>query len=204
VLSIFCALFLVDDSVIHADHRIAAWFHAHLAQPFLDLMLAFSDPGSPEWIATLTAVAAFFLIMKRHWYRLFSLTLTVPGGMLLNEILKEVVHRQRPFRESPFVDLSDYSFPSGHTMAATLLYGMLAVIAVLMIRGRIWRSIIVLTAVLIVMLVGLSRIALGAHYLTDVLAAIAAGGGWLWLCWTAVEKLRRRRLQTVVAQSDEV
>jgi undecaprenyl-diphosphatase len=167
-------------------------------------MLAFSDPGSPEWIGTLTVVTAFFLIMKRHWYRLFSLTLTVPGGMLLNQILKETVHRQRPFRESSFVDLSDYSFPSGHTMAATLLYGVLAVIAVLIIRGRIWRTIIVFSALLVVMLVGFSRIALGAHYLTDVLAAIAAGVGWLWLCWTAVEKFRRRRLRTVVAQSNEV
>ena len=80
--------------------------------------------------------------------------------MLLNQIIKVVVHRQRPFHESPFVDLSDYSFPSGHTMAATLLYGLLAVFALLVIRARIWRSLILLSAFLVVILVGLSRIAL--------------------------------------------
>jgi membrane-associated phospholipid phosphatase len=167
-------------------------------------MLAFSEPGSPEWIAVLTLIAALVLVTKRHWYGLCSLTLNVPGGMLLNHIIKEAVHRQRPFHQSPFLDLSDYSFPSGHTMAATLLYGLLAVFALLIIRARIWRGFVLLSALLVVMLVGFSRIALGAHYLTDVLAAIAAGVAWLWFCWTAVENLRRRRLRSAVVQDEEV
>jgi len=103
---------------------------------------------------------------------------------------------QRP-RPEPFFDLlapRTYSFPSGHTMAATLLYGLLAVFAILLWKGRHWRMLAILGALLAIALVGFSRIALGAHYLTDVLGAIVLGASWLILCLLVVERTRRKRL----------
>jgi undecaprenyl-diphosphatase len=79
-------------------------------------------------------------------------------------------------------------------MAATLLYGLLAVFAILVWKAWLWRILAILGAVLAIGLVGFSRIALGAHYLTDVLGAIAGGISWLILCITVVEWTRRRRL----------
>jgi membrane-associated phospholipid phosphatase len=91
--------------------------------------------------------------------------------------------------------LKDYGFPSGHTMIATLLYGLLAVLLVRTLRSAPWRRVVVGVAGAVILLVGISRMYLGAHYLSDILAAMAAGVAWLALCLTAVGTLcyRRRR-----------
>ena len=78
-------------------------------------------------------------------------------------------------------------------MAATVLYGVLATFAVRVIEAWRWRVLAVLVAGLMILLVGFSRIYLGAHYLSDVLAALAEGLAWLALCITAVETIRRHQ-----------
>ena len=186
--------FVAIDRISVVDHEIAAWFHGHLTRPFIDLMLALSNGGSPLWIAAITLVTILILVLRKQWYGLLAIVLTVPGGMLFHHLIQVIVHRHRPFRHSEFLDLGGYSFPSGHTMAATLLYGLLAVFAILVWKGWHWRILAVLGAALAISLVGFSRIALGAHYLTDVLGAIAGGTSWLILCIMVVEWTRRRRL----------
>lgn len=186
--------FVAIDRISVVDHEIAAWFHGHLTRPFIDLMLALSNGGSPLWIAAITLVTILILVLRKQWYGLLAIVLTVPGGMLFHHLIQVIVHRHRPFRHSEFLDLGGYSFPSGHTMAATLLYGLLAVFAILVWKGWHWRILAILGAVLAIGLVGFSRIALGAHYLTDVLGAIAGGTSWLILCIMIVEWTRRRRL----------
>jgi membrane-associated phospholipid phosphatase len=186
--------FVAIDRISVVDHEIAAWFHGHLTRPFFDLMLALSNGGSPLWIAAITLVTILILVLRKQWYGLLAIVLTVPGGMLFHHLIQVIVHRHRPFRHSEFLDLGGYSFPSGHTMAATLLYGLLAVFAILVWKGWHWRILAILGAVLAIGLVGFSRIALGAHYLTDVLGAIAGGTSWLILCIMIVEWTRRRRL----------
>jgi membrane-associated phospholipid phosphatase len=188
----------VSDRISVIDHEIAAWFHAHLAQPLINVLLAISDAASPWWITGITLLAVLILVIRRRWYGLLALVLTVPGGMLFHHLIQVIVHRHRPFRYSPFLDLGGYSFPSGHTMAATLLYGLLAVFAVLVWKGWRPRILAILAAVSVITLVGFSRIALGAHYLSDVLGAIAGGVGWLVLCVAVVERTRRRRLPVPV------
>jgi len=92
------------------------------------------------------------------------------------------------------LSLLTYSFPSGHTAAATVFYGLLA--CYLVRRVHAWRArvAIALAAAAMVVLVALSRMYLGAHYLSDVLAAAAEGAAWLAICITAVSTLHRRRL----------
>jgi membrane-associated phospholipid phosphatase len=195
VVFLFCAPdFVAIDRISVVDHEIAGWFHGHLTQPFIDLMLALSNGGSPLWIAAITLAVILILVLRKHWYGLLAIVLTVPGGMLLHHLIQVIVHRHRPFRHSEFLDLGGYSFPSGHTMAATLLYGLLAVFAILAWKGWHWRILAILGAVVAICLVGFSRIALGAHYLSDVLGAIAGGTSWLILCIMVVEWTRRRRL----------
>jgi undecaprenyl-diphosphatase len=186
--------FVAVDRISVVDHEIAAWFHGHLTRPLIDLMLALSNAGSPLWIAALTSIAGLALLLRKRWYGLLAIVLTVPGGMLVHHLIQIIVHRHRPFRHSDFLDLGGYSFPSGHTMAATLLYGLLAAFAILVWKGWHWRMLAVFSALSTIALVGLSRIVLGAHYLSDVLGAIASGIGWLILCVTIVEGVRRRRL----------
>jgi membrane-associated phospholipid phosphatase len=174
------------------DHHLSSWFHAHLTEPFTTLMLAFTDLAGEWSVAGMILTIAFVLIFRRRWYALLTLLLTVPGGTLLGEFIKELVRRERPYHQSTLIDLSGYSFPSGHTLAATLLYGLLAVFALLVLKSLRLRVLAVAGAALIVSLVGLSRIALGAHFLTDVLGAIAIGLAWLWLCLKLVKVWRGR------------
>jgi undecaprenyl-diphosphatase len=173
------------------DHQVAGWFHAHLTHTLVSVLRAFTEFGSSEWIGIVLSCLVLFFVFKRWWPSLVTLIVAVPGGMLLNEWLKVVVHRHRPFVDGPFVDWSGYSFASGHTIGATLLYGQLALFIVPAIKSRRWRTLTVATATLFVLLVGFSRIALGAHYLTDVLAAIVFGLAWLSFCLVVLRPMRR-------------
>jgi membrane-associated phospholipid phosphatase len=172
------------------DHEVAGWFHAHLTQTFVSVLRAFTEFGSGEWIGLILFAVVLFFVWKRWWPSLVTLVVAVPGGMLLNEWVKVLVHRQRPFVDGPFVDWSRYSFASGHTIGATLLYGQLLLFILPALKARHWRLLSVFSAVSLIALVGFSRIALGAHFLTDVLAAIFFGIIWLTFCLFAMKPMR--------------
>src|SRR5947207_13872773 len=174
------------------DHALAGWFHGHLTRTFVSVLRAFTEFGSGEWIGAVLFFVALYFVWKKWWPSLVTLLVAVPGGMLLNEWVKVLVNRQRPFIDGPFVDWSGYSFASGHTIGATLLYGQLLLLLLPVLKARHWRLLSVLSAISLVTLVGLSRIALGAHFLTDVLAAIFFGIIWLTLCMILGKPLRTR------------
>src|SRR5205807_2674214 len=178
------------------DQGLAAWFHSHLTHTFITMLRAFSEFGAAELIGVALFFLVSFFVWKRWWPSVVTLIVAVPGGMLLNELVKVLVHRHRPVVDGPFVDWSGYSFASGHTIGATLLYGQLALFILPMIKGRRWRTLTVSSAALLIALVGFSRIALGAHFLTDVLAAIVFGVLWLVFCLIAGKPLRRSLVLT--------
>ncbi len=173
------------------DHEVATWFHAHLTNTLVSVLRAFTDFGAAESIGVVLFCLVLFFIWKRWWPSLVTLIVAVPGGMLLNEWVKILVHRHRPFLEGPFVDWSGYSFASGHTIGATLLYGQLALFVLPAMKTRRMRALTISMATLLVILVGFSRIALGAHYLTDVLAGIVLGLAWLSFCLVILKPMRR-------------
>jgi len=178
------------------DTDIASWFHAHLTPALVALLRVLCEPGASEFIAiVLTCMVAFF-VWKRQWPSLVTLVVAVPGGMLLNELVKLLVHRQRPYVDGPFVDWSGYSFASGHTIGATLLWGQLLLFALPLVRSRRMRRALISAAAAIVLLVGFSRIALGAHYLTDVVAAMVFGSGWLAVCGFVAKPMHRKSAVT--------
>lgn len=175
------------------DVRVAFWFHEHATPALTRIARTVTFFGSVEVIAAASTCTALLLIVRKSWYQLFALALAVGGGSLLNILLKHIFHRQRPVLENPLVTISSFGFPSGHTMGSTLFYGLLALFVGQSIRNWQWRPLIFCFAALCVLLIGLSRIYLGAHYLTDVLGAFAVGLAWLALRWTGVETLGRWR-----------
>src|SRR5437867_1496977 len=179
-----------------ADHGIATWSHERLTPVFVSVLGAFTEFGSAEWIGVILFALVLFFAWKRWWPSLVTLVVAVPGGMLLNEWLKLIVHRHRPFVDGPFVDWSGYSFASGHTIGATLLYGQLLLFILPALKARHWRLLCIISAMSLVLLVGFSRIALGAHFLTDVLAAIIFGIIWLMVCMIAGKPMRRSVILT--------
>jgi Membrane-associated phospholipid phosphatase len=190
-----CVALAVLNPLAGPDHEVAGWFHAHLTRTFVTVLRAFTEFGSSEWIGVVLFFAVLFFVWKRWWPSLVTLIVAVPCGMLLNEWVKVLVHRHRPFVDGPFVDWSGYSFASGHTIGATLLYGQLLLFVLPALKTRHWRLLCISSAISLVLLVGFSRIALGAHFLTDVLAGIFFGIIWLMLCTLAGRPIRRRSLR---------
>ncbi|PYI93537.1 MAG: hypothetical protein DMF03_00715 [Verrucomicrobia bacterium] len=180
------------------DTQMATWFHQHLTQTFVTILRALSEPGSSDFIGILLFAIVLFFIWKRWWPSLLTLVVAVPGGMLLNEMVKLLVHRHRPYVDGAFVDWSGYSFASGHTIGATLLYGQLALFILPLIKRRHRRALVIATTTVLILSVGFSRIALGAHYLTDVLAAIFFGSFWLMFCLITGRLIRRRSSGSMV------
>jgi membrane-associated phospholipid phosphatase len=193
-----CLPFAMANPLAGPDHEVAGWFHAHLTRTFVSVLRAFTEFGSGEWIGVIMFALVLFFVWKRWWPSLVTLIIAVPGGMLLNEWVKVLVHRHRPFVDGPFVDWSGYSFASGHTIGATLLYGQLLLFVLPALKTRHWRLLCTFSAVFLVLLVGFSRIALGAHFLTDVLAAIIFGIVWLMLCMVLRKPIQRGNLRPEV------
>ena len=179
------------DPLTVIDHNLAVWFHQHQTSGLTTTMEIISDLASTPWVTGIALAVTSILCWKRCWYRLLALLLVLPCGMVLDLLLKLAFHRHRPRFADSYLVFHGYSFPSGHTMAATLFYGLLAVFAVIMCKSWRWRVAAVLCSLVLILLVGLSRLYLGAHYLSDVLGAIAAGSAWLALSLTAVDTLRR-------------
>ena len=182
-----------SDPLVLMDQRVADWFHEHATPAITGVAKAITFFGSVAWVTLITACLAVIFAWRRAWFDFLLLALSMAGGGILNVFLKHLFHRQRPVFENPLVTLSSYGFPSGHTMGATLLYGLLALLAARNLKTSNQRVASLVAACLIILLIGLTRIYLGAHFLSDVLGAIAAGSFWLAFCWIAVETLRRRR-----------
>ena len=182
---------ITRDPLTFVDVLISEWFRTNATPSFTATMALVSAFASTAIVLSLCILAAAFLLWKRRRYGLLALALVVPGGLLLNLLLKMTFARSRP--EWGDVDLIGYSFPSGHTMTATLFYGLLAVFLVIEVKPWWGRSIAAALAFAIICAVGFSRIYLGAHYFSDVVAAVAAGAAWLAICLTAVETLKRHR-----------
>ncbi len=175
------------------DIRLSAWLEAN-RYPTLTLALrGGTELGATWWAISTALVFGVFLIWKRRFYWLAALWLSVFGGMLLNLQLKSIFHRARPSFSNPVITLTGYSFPSGHTMAATVLYTVVAAYLLTRVRNRSTRGLVIGAAALLISIVGFSRIYLGAHYLSDVLGAIAEGLAWSSLCLTLFHPSWRHR-----------
>jgi undecaprenyl-diphosphatase len=126
---------------------------------------------------------------------------TAVGSSLLNNVVKLSVHRARPHLSDPVAVAAGKSFPSGHAQAAIVGYGILLAVF-LPVIGRRWRPLAIAVAALLVLLIGFSRIALGVHYLSDVIGAYLIGTVWLIGMVTAF-RTWRRELGKPVADLDE-
>lgn len=175
------------------DARLSSWLQTHQTPRLTTAMLAITSLGSTAIGTAIATAFGIYFVFRRRFYWLTVFLSSVFGGMLLNRLLKYAFHRPRPFFDDPLFAFNGYSFPSGHTMLATVLYGVVA--AYFFTRTFVWwrRALIVLAAIFLIAMVGFSRIYLGAHHLSDVLGAVAEGLAWLSLCLTLVDFARRRQ-----------
>lgn len=185
---------LAHDPLVTIDYRLAAWFNEHATPPLTRVASAVTFIASGPFLTTVAVVTALAMIWRRAWHRVAMLILAVGGGSLLNVGVKHLFHRPRPVVEHPLATLHTYSFPSGHTTEATLFYGLLAFFIVQLVQRWRWRVLAPLIAAFVILMVALSRLYLGLHYLSDVMGAMALGIMWLAISVTAVEINRRYRI----------
>lgn len=158
------------------------------------ILVTVSGLGSPPLIAVLTLLAAIGVAVRHRWAWALTLLCIVLGGAVLNVLLQFAVRHALPaLADNPVLSITRYNFPDGHVAGAMMLYGSLAVGAVATIRAWRWRVAVVILAMIMLLGISFSRIALGASYLSDALAALAEGVAWLALCLTAVSTYVRRR-----------
>jgi undecaprenyl-diphosphatase len=136
-------------------------------------------------IVFITAVAVSLLAFRRRFAEAILVFVVVAGGQALGTLLKNLSVRQRPPAAQALIRLpGNYSFPSGHALAAVLLYGVLAFLVARAVNTRGERIAVAAVAVVLIVLVGVSRVYLGAHWPSDVVAAWVLGGVWLAMCTT--------------------
>jgi membrane protein DedA with SNARE-associated domain/membrane-associated phospholipid phosphatase len=187
---------LTGDPIVRFDRVLADYLHSLATPPLTTFFLVVTAFGSIEAVVLLGLGVAAFLAWGRRWLFLGSWLAAVAGSAVLNQLLKGLFARPRPFFEHPLLIESSYSFPSGHAMESFVVYGMLAYFAVLALRTWKARVAAVFGAALLVMLIGFSRMYLGVHYFSDVLAGYAAGGVWLSALITGAETIRRGKKET--------
>jgi undecaprenyl-diphosphatase len=170
-----------DDVTRNAVHSIAS-------PTLTDTMRGISFTGSSFFLTGATIVM-FMWVMSRGWQRdAWLLAITMIGASILNTTLKLTFHRPRPV---PFFNLlapESYSFPSGHSLASFCFFGALASILTTRITNPKINLLTWATAGTLVFLIGLSRIYLGVHYTTDVLAGYAAA--FIWIAMIRFVELR--------------
>ena len=183
-------------SLVALDARVSDWLQEHGHHPALStFLLMVTHLNSTAAIGAWSVVFGAVLARLREKYWILTLALAVGGAMLLNLVLKGVYERARPRFAEPLLELVTYSFPSGHTAAATAFYGVLAAFLVSRFYDARRRVACVAGAVAAVALVAFSRVYLGAHYVSDVVAAVCSATAWLVLCLATGHALVRQRLR---------
>jgi undecaprenyl-diphosphatase len=133
-----------------------------------------------------------FLVIQRKYRAALLLLLAVVGALLVSTLLKEIFDRPRPTVVPHLTYVSTSSFPSGHSTLSAAVYLTLGSLLARMSERRRLKVYFLSFALLITVLVGVSRVFMGVHYPTDVLAGWSVGLAWATLCWLVARKLQHK------------
>lgn len=180
-----------------ALERLDQWafdFAESLHTPWLNaFMSAATHLGGGEVLAPLGLLAVIWFLWKGYRMEALLIAVTLLVGDLLNDWLKEWVARPRPSLGWGISEVPDsYSFPSGHAMAGMAFYGMLAYVVQTVYGHTPWVKVVAPVTILVVTLIAASRVYLGVHYLSDVLAGLAAAAVWYHLLRHVYENALQR------------
>ena len=193
---------LHHDPLTRFDLTLTTLFRAH-ATPLGDRIFRLvSALGSPVAMAIVGAGGGLFLLVRRKWVIVAAWVAAFAGAGMLTIALKNLIQRPRPAASAEFLYGTTFSFPSGHALGSLVGYGMLAyVIGATWVEGRRGRLEIVIGTAVLIIAIGLSRLYLGVHYFSDVVAGYAVGVLWLSVCISGLQVAQRRRLTTSSAGS---
>lgn len=155
-------------------------------------LLIFGFFVGKELVQVFAIILGLYFLHKRFWPELAMLLVGLGGGAIIWYYLISIFNRHRPDAQIGIV-VTDPSFPSGHVITAVLFYGLLAYMLVPKMPSLFWKWLVIIAAVLTMLYIGFSRLFLGGHYLTDILAGYALGIAWAGLVYTLIERISMRR-----------
>lgn len=184
------------------DMAVLQTLHPDAANP--------SDPVGPFWLdhaaadltalgsvavlATIALLVGGFLVLQRKRLEAAIIAAAFAGGLGLSQSLKGVFDRERPPEIYRASEILNASFPSGHALLSAVVFLTLGAMLAQAARGRVLRIYVMSVAITLVLIVGLTRIYLGVHWTTDVLAGWSAGAAWATACWLAGRWLKQRHV----------
>lgn len=185
---------LLADELTGFDAFVTGYIRAYISPTITAIALFFTTLGTfYADVLVLVVICIYLLVFRKQKLESVILIITLAGAAGLNVLLKDIFKRSRP-DIARLAEAGGYSFPSGHAMISAAFYGMIGYMLWRSLRqqGRSAWHIAVLTGVF-VLLIGVSRIYLGVHYPSDVLAGFAAGGVWLLACIAGLHAFRRKQ-----------
>jgi undecaprenyl-diphosphatase len=173
------------------DDAVLRWLGAHHTTAWDNIMIEITALGTGTVVMMVVAVAALFLVLTQHKYSAMLLLISTFGGLVLNLVLKLGFNRPRPTIFVPEVHAVSSSFPSGHAMSAAIVYGTVAYLAA-RLHKRAWaRALVMLAALIVIVAICISRLYLGVHYPSDVLAGVVIGLAWAAFCMATLEAIQK-------------
>jgi undecaprenyl-diphosphatase len=174
------------------DHHAATWLNSLVVghPAVVRVVKAVTWLGSGGVLWALTGTAAVVLAIRRRWRLAIYLLIAGAGALTLDPVLKALVGRLRPVVAHPIAHGNGNSFPSGHSLGSFVCYGALFLVFLPVVRGR-WRRVFTAGIAALIAAIGISRLLLGVHYISDVLGGWALGLTWLGLTAFAFELSRQ-------------
>lgn len=173
------------------DQRLAEWLHGRATEPLTDLFRGITVLGNFVTLLVITLLAVGIFWRRRERADAAFVGLAFLGAQVLSTGMKLGFRRERPFFPDPLATESTYSFPSGHALVSLAVYGSLGLVLARRLQTRGQRLVVLGLTAALVAAIGFSRLYLGVHFLSDVLAGYAAGVAWLALLYVALETRSR-------------
>jgi undecaprenyl-diphosphatase len=183
--------YYMQEPLIQADLRLINLLQIFRTHTTTRWMLFITHLGGWQTVVFGLALLCIYFLITRHWEYLAALLLSVGGSEIFVWAVKTLTARPRPPLVNAIAPEKSYSFPSGHTFIAFSFYGLLAYFAFRGLKKTHWKILSVAACVMLIVVLGFSRIYLGAHWPSDVIASLASGTAWLVALITALE-IRRK------------
>ncbi|GIM46488.1 phosphatidylglycerophosphatase B [Collibacillus ludicampi] len=173
------ALFISEHKIAQFDNTVTSYIQGFESPWLTVIMKFFTYIGSTPAVIVLSILVMILLYkILHHRMELIFFGIVLAGAGIMNQILKHIFARTRPDLHR-LITAGGYSFPSGHSMAAFAMYGVLSFLLWRHIRTRLGRSLWLLLSTLMILAIGISRVYLGVHYPSDILGGYLASGWWL-------------------------
>ena len=183
-----------DMAVLQALHPDAANPSDPIGPFWLDhAAIDLTALGSVSVLAAISLLVGGFLVLQRRRLEAVIIAVAFGGGLAISQALKGFFARERPPEIYRASDILNASFPSGHALLSAVVFLTLGAMLAQAAKGRALRIYVMAVAIVLVLLVGVTRIYLGVHWMTDVLAGWSAGAAWATACWLTGRWLKQRR-----------